>query len=171
MWGGALTRPLLARRQLLFYAGLTRGGSDSRNKHASPDCQISVVVRASRNIRSARAGGHGCASARLLSAQRRASMPRLDRTGIRASRHPRRQLLQSRLLPCGNHISVGAPAAVAGFTSRAASRSANHRIVPRNSRHANLRIAIHPRPSASLHRLNAQAKLPALICTRVGPDL
>ncbi len=166
MWDGRTRPPSACARSGMCSMLTPPWGSDSHNKHAAPDRQISAFVRASRNFCSADVSGHHCATARLLSSPGRPPVPRY---GSWSARCPQHWVLQPRLLPRRDHIPVGTSAAGAEVGLRALSRRSPRRIAFENSGHEALRIAIPPRPSASLHRLTDHASRP--IRARVGPGL
>lgn len=139
--------PQVARRQLLLYAGDTWG---SFKDHASPDRQSPVVSCARRNICSARAGGHRCAPACLLSSQG-ASLPRFRGFGVRSTRCPLRFLLQSRLLPRGHNATMGKSTTLDRLNFRPQRRCSRRRVASESSRQNRLRIAIDARPSCLLN--------------------
>jgi hypothetical protein len=136
----------------LFYAGPTRG-SVSQRSHAAPDRQISALVHASRNLHSARVRGDCCPGPCLLHPQN-PSVPRFHIAGTHATRNRCIRLLQPRLLSRRDHISMGKSATGDEHFLLRWCRSSRHRFAPKRSRHATLRLTIHPRPSANLHRLN-----------------
>jgi hypothetical protein len=136
----------------MFYACLT-WGSASPKEHASPDSQISAAFRACRKLYSACASGYNCACACLLSAQIRASLPRVSGRGIRATRHPCHRLLQPGLRTRRNHIAVGKSTAARPVRVHAKCECANHRLAFELSFREYVRPSIHPRPSGPLHRL------------------
>ncbi len=138
-------------------------GSDSHHRYAAPDREISIVVRACRNFCSDRAGGHGCASAHLLSSQRCTPVPRL-RARIGSALHPRYQLLQPRLLPRRDHIPVRASAAANDRTVHAECKRARSPIESRFPRHRAFHIPIHPRSPASVPHLTDHPRLQHCSC-------
>ena len=128
--------------------------------HAAPHRQIAVVVRADRHLCAASLGGHGSASALLLSADGRAPLSRGRQRGgrrIGSALDPWRRMLRSRLLPRRDHIAVGRSAVVVGASLRAERRKLRRGAGFQKSHLEPFRVAICARSSANLHRLNCLA--------------
>jgi hypothetical protein len=128
--------------------------------HAAPHRQIAVVVRADRHLCAASLGGHGSASALLLSADGRAPLSRGRQRGgrrIGSALDPWLRMLYSRLLPRSDHIAVGRSAVVVGASLRAERRKLRRGAGFQKSHLEPFRVAICARSSANLHRLNCLA--------------
>jgi hypothetical protein len=146
---------------ILFYAGRTSPRPARRRrylKYASLDCQISFSVRAAGELRPAGAGGGGGTGTCLLCPQGGASLlwlwpgPGRRRHGFFTALASRCQLLQPRMLPCGDDGTLGPPAATNGkpLPGRDQPRSG---ISEKPSGQGKFRAAIDPRSSVLLPRL------------------
>jgi len=145
-------RPNLARCRLLFYHQTDAGPcSKFQTKiHAAPDRQIPAALRAGRNRRSDRDGGHRPA-ARLLRPQN-PSLPRVRVARLHATRDQLKDL-RPRLLPRRKHIAMGQPPTGNQPRRRSERRDPHRRFAGAHSNCTAFRIPVNTRPSATLHRL------------------
>ena len=134
-------------------------GSDSQNRHAALTARFLLLFALVGTFASARAGSHGCASARLLPSQGvhqcHGSGPESDQRTIRDT-----SSLQPRLLPRRDHIPVRRIRSrpLTAWSPRVYGDS-RRRIDSRHSARRPLLLRIHPRSPAHLHRLTVSHSL------------
>jgi len=119
-------------------------------RYAAPDRPISVVVRACRNVCSAVVSGDDCAAPRLLRSQGSSPVSWLR---VWSAHDWQYVLLQPRLWPRRRHVPLGACAVAVKAGRPAQPRYSYRRIDFESSGHDTLRVTVHSRSSASLHRL------------------